>query len=143
LPLEKLAHGFARFGTGWGLDPHRARAAARIRAACAARPYLVAGTGRFCTRIMAHFGGRVLVKGGAEGVLCATLPEAGVGIAVKCEDGAARAAEVAMAALISRLLPLDDADRATLGPLVRPSLRNWNGIEVGALRPSDLLAQRT
>jgi L-asparaginase II len=143
LPLEKLAHGFARFGTGRGLDPHRARAAARIRAACAARPYLVAGTGRFCTRIMAHFGGRVLVKGGAEGVLCATLPEAGLGIAVKCEDGAARAAEVAMAALISRLLPLDDADRATLGPLVRPSLRNWNGIEVGALRPSDLLAQRT
>src|SRR5438093_5137322 len=36
LPLEKLAHGFARFGTGRGLDPHRAQAAARIRAACAA-----------------------------------------------------------------------------------------------------------
>jgi len=143
LPLEKLAYGFARFGTGRGLDPHRARAAARIRAACAARPYLVAGTGRFCTRIMEHFGGRVLVKGGAEGVFCGALPEAGLGIAVKCEDGAARAAEVAMAALISRLLPLDDADRAALAPLVRPSLRNWNGIEVGVLRPSDLLAQRT
>src|SRR5207247_1819175 len=64
LPLEKLAYGFARFGTGRGLEPHRARAAARIRAACAARPYLVGGTGRFCTRVMEHFGGRVLVKGG-------------------------------------------------------------------------------
>jgi L-asparaginase II len=143
LPLEKLAHGFARFGTGRGLDPLRARAAARIRAACAARPYLVAGTGRFCTRIMEHFGGRVLVKGGAEGVLCGALPEGGLGIAIKCDDGAARAAEVVMAALISRLLTLDDADRAALAPLVRPTLRNWNGIEVGALRPSDLLAQRT
>src|SRR6202521_2638150 len=143
LPLEKLAHGFARFGSGRGLDPHRAEAAARIRAACAARPYLVAGTGRFCTRIMAHFGGRVLVKGGAEGVLCGALPEAGIGVAIKCDDGAARAAEVAMAALISRLLALDDADRAALAPLVRPALRNWNGIEVGALRPSGLLAQRT
>ncbi|HXN43707.1 MAG TPA: asparaginase, partial [Xanthobacteraceae bacterium] len=142
-PLERLAHGFARFGTGRGLDPHRAEAAARIRAACAARPYLVAGTGRFCTRIMAHFGGRVLVKGGAEGVLCGALPEAGIGVAIKCDDGAARAAEVAMAALISRLLALDDADRAALAPLVRPALRNWNGIEVGALRPSGLLAQRT
>ena len=38
LPLEKLAHGFARFGTGRGLDPHRAEAAARIRAATTARP---------------------------------------------------------------------------------------------------------
>jgi L-asparaginase II len=143
LPLERLAHAFARFGTGRGLDPHRARAAARIRAACAARPHLVAGTGRFCTRIMEHFGGRVLVKGGAEGVLCGALPEAGLGIAIKCDDGAARAAEVAMAALISRLLPLDAADRAALGPLMRPALRNWNGFEVGALRPSEVLAQRT
>ena len=143
LPLEKLAHGFARFGTGRGLDPHRAEAAARIRAACAANPYLVAGTGRFCTRVMAHFGGRVLVKGGAEGVLCGALPEAGLGIAVKCDDGAARAAEVVMAALISRLLALDDADRGALAPLVQPGLRNWNGVEVGVLRPSDLLAQRT
>ncbi len=143
LPLEKLAHGFARFGTGRGLDPHRAQAAARIRAACAANPYLVAGTGRFCTRVMAHFGGRVLVKGGAEGVLCGALPEAGLGIAVKCDDGAARAAEVVMAALISRLLALDDADRGALAPLVQPGLRNWNGVEVGVLRPSDLLVQRT
>ena len=143
LPLEKLAHGFARFGTGRGLDPHRAEAAARIRAACAAKPYLVAGTGRFCTRVMAHFGGRVLVKGGAEGVLCGALPEAGLGIAVKCDDGAARAAEVVMAVLISRLLALDDADRGALAPLVQPGLRNWNGVEVGVLRPSDLLAQRT
>jgi len=143
LPLEKLAHGFARFGTGRGLDPHRAQAAARIRAACAANPYLVAGTGRFCTRVMAHFGGRVLVKGGAEGVLCGALPEAGLGIAVKCDDGAARAAEVVMAALISRLLALDDADRGALAPLVQPGLRNWNGVEVGVMRPSDLLAQRT
>src|SRR5713101_566814 len=143
LPLEKLAHGFARFGTGRGLDPHRAEAAARIRAACAANPYLVAGTGRFCTRVMARFGGRVLVKGGAEGVLCGALPEAGLGIAVKCDDGAARAAEVVMAALISRLLALDDADRGALAPLVQPGLRNWNGVEVGVLRPSDLLAQRT
>ncbi len=143
LPLEKLAHGFARFGTGRGLDPHRAQAAARIRAACAANPYLVAGTGRFCTRVMAHFGGRVLVKGGAEGVLCGALPEAGLGIAVKCDDGTARAAEVVMATLISRLLALDDADRGALAPLVQPGLRNWNGVEVGVLRPSDLLAQRT
>src|ERR1700720_1874716 len=44
LPLEELARGFARFGTGQGLAPQRAQAAARIRAAYAARPYLVAGT---------------------------------------------------------------------------------------------------
>jgi L-asparaginase II len=143
LPLERLAYAFARFGTGQGLGPERARAAGRIRSACAARPYLVAGTGRFCTRIMEHFGNRVLVKGGAEGVLCAALPELGLGIAIKCDDGAGRAAEVVLARLILRLLPLEEADHAALAPLARPMLRNWNGIEVGMLRATEILAQRT
>jgi L-asparaginase II len=143
LPLEKLAYGFARFGTGRRLDPRRAAAAARIRAAYAARPHLVAGTGRFCTRVMEHFGDRVLVKGGAEGVACGALPEIGLGIAIKCDDGAGRAAEVVMATMIARLLALDDKDRAMLDDLVRPALCNWNGIEVGALRPAGILLQRT
>ena len=63
-----LARAFARFGTGAGLAPERAKAAARLRAACAAHPWHVAGTGRFCTEIMQRFGARVFVKTGAEGV---------------------------------------------------------------------------
>src|SRR5207253_5449293 len=55
LPLRNLAHAFARFGTGLRLAPERARAAARLRAACAAAPFYVAGTGRFGTVAMAHF----------------------------------------------------------------------------------------
>jgi len=142
VPLEKLALAFARFGTGRGLDRRRAGAAARIRDACAARPQLVDGTGRFCTLVIGHFGPRALVKGGAEGMLCGALPEMGLGIAIKCDDGARRAADVVMATLVSRLLELDDRDRAVLDGLMRPTLRNWNGIEVGALRPTEIL-QRT
>src|SRR3954447_9869456 len=55
VPLTALAHAFARFGTGQGLSPERAKAAARIREACAAQPYFVAGTGRFCTEMMKAF----------------------------------------------------------------------------------------
>src|SRR5262249_50121988 len=143
LPLEKLAYAFPRFGTGRGLDPHRARATARLRAACAAKPYFVAGTGRFCTTVLEHFRQRVLVKSGAEGIACAALPEAGVGIAIKSDDGAGRAAEVAMAALLFRLLAREDADRAALAPLLQPVLRNWNRIDVGMLQPSEILLQRT
>ena len=139
VPLDRLALAFARFGTGRGLEQKRASAAARIRAACAAQPYFVAGTGRFCSEIMKCFGARVLVKTGAEGVFCGVLPEQGVGIALKCDDGATRAAEVAMAAMIARFLPTDGEQRGALDRFVRPVLRNWNGIEVGALRPTDEL----
>jgi L-asparaginase II len=139
LPLDAMARAFARFGSGTGLAPARAAAAARLRAACAAAPWHVAGSGRFCTEIMQRFGGRVFVKTGAEGVYCGALPEQGVGIAVKCDDGAGRAAEVMMAAALSRLLDAE-TDRAALAPFVRPTLRNWNGIATGALRPTDTLA---
>ena len=130
LPLDALALAFARFGTGQGLAPARAAAAARLRAACAAHPWHVAGTGRFCTDVMGHFGARVFVKTGAEGVFCGALP-ARLGIAIKCDDGAGRAAEVAMAAVIARLLPLGAGDRALIDRLLRPTLRTWNGVKVG------------
>jgi L-asparaginase II len=139
IPLQNLAHGFAKFGSGHGLAPERARAAARLRAACAKEPWHVAGTGRFCTGIMQIFGARVFVKTGAEGVYCGALPELGLGIAVKCDDGSGRAAQAVMAALIARFLTLSDAERTALAPFGHPILRNWNGFEVGALRVTEKL----
>jgi L-asparaginase II len=139
VPLESLARGFAKFGTGHGLLPARASAAARLRQACAQKPWHVAGTGRFCTEIMQLFGTRVFVKTGAEGVYCGALPQRGLGIAIKCDDGAGRAAQAIMAALIARFLPLDPAEHAALVPFMAPSLRNWNGFEVGAVRVTDVL----
>jgi len=141
VPLNRLAHAFAKFATGRSLAPERTKAAARLRAACAAQPYYVAGTGRFCSEIMKRFGARVLVKTGAEGVFCGALPEQGIGIALKCDDGATRAAEVAMAAMIARFLPLSGEERGALERFVRPTLRNWNGIEVGRLRATSELLQ--
>jgi L-asparaginase II len=118
-----------------GLAPERAKAAKRLREACAAHPWHVAGTGRFCTE---RFGARVFAKTGAEGVYCAALPEQGLGIAIKCDDGAGRAAEVMLAATLARFLT-SDADRAMLKPFMRPVLNNWNGITVGSLRPAEAL----
>jgi L-asparaginase II len=39
-----------------------------------------------------------------------------------------------MAAIIARFLPLGDAERAALMRFERPTLRNWNGFEIGAVR---------
>jgi len=134
IPLRALALGFARLATGVGLPPSRAAAARRIFAAVAANPAMVAGEGRFDTEVMRLFGPRVFVKTGAEGVYCAALPELGLGFAVKADDGATRAAQIMIAALISRMLPGGESERARLAPFAAPILRNWNGIEVGALR---------
>ena len=101
IPLRSLAHGFARFGSGVGLRDGHARAARRLHAAVAKAPFMVGGSGRFDTRVIERFGQRVYCKVGAEGVYCAALPERGLGVAIKIDDGNnARAAEVVMAAVI-------------------------------------------
>ena len=139
IPLPSLAFGFARFGAGAGLSREGRGAAERIRRAVARHPFMVAGTGRFDTRLMEILRERAFVKVGAEGVYCAALPELGFGIALKAEDGNSRAAEAMMAALVLRFLPLGQ-ERAAVEALARPVLRNWNGIEVGQVRVSpDLL----
>jgi L-asparaginase II len=139
VPLRNLAHGLAKFGAGYGMSAERARAAARLRQACAKAPWYVAGTGRFCTEIMQLFGERVFVKTGAEGVYCAALPQQGLGITLKCDDGASRAAQAVMAAVIARFLPLNASERAALQRFAEPSLRNWNGFEIGQMRLAEAL----
>lgn len=135
VPLKSLALGFARMATGEGLRPERARAARRLFSACMSEPFHVSGTGRADMKLMSAGPGRIFVKTGAEGVYCGAVPELGLGIALKCDDGAGRAAEVMIAAVLAKLLAGDEKLAATLGKLARPVLRNWNGIEVGAMRP--------
>jgi L-asparaginase II len=135
LPLTALARAFAAFGSEHGLTPERAAACRRLRAACAAKPWHVAGTGLFATELMSHFGTRVFVKGGAEGVYCGVLPEQGLGIAIKCDDGAGRAAEVIMASTLARFI----GDDAVLAKHARVPLRNWRGTDVGEMRAAPAL----
>ena len=139
-PLKNIAHGFARMASSVGLGPERAKAAERLMAACMAEPWHVAGTGRACTALMQIAPGRIFAKTGAEGVFCATVPEKGYGIALKCEDGSTRGAEAMIGAVLARLFADDEEVSSRLGDWSRKTLKNWNGIEVGAIRPVGELA---
>lgn len=139
IPLRNLAMGFARLGTGQGLDETRAKAGMKIRIAAASHPRMIAGTSRFDTRVTEVFKTRVFLKTGAEGVYCAALPELGFGIALKMDDGATRGAEIAMAALIDRYLPFMQPEKDLIWPMLDQPMTNWNGIEVGRMRAAETL----
>ena len=128
MPPAALARAFAGFVSGKGLSPQRAGDCARIFEACVAHPDLVAGPGRFDTLIMQRLPGKVLVKTGAEGVYCGALREAGLGFALKIEDGAKRASEAVAAHIIARFHP--EAQEAAPDAV----LRNWRGLDVGRVR---------
>jgi len=134
IPLRHLAQAFAKIGTGVGLREGHARAARHLRAAVAKAPFMVAGSGRFDTSVMERLGERVFCKVGAEGVYCAALPEAGLGVAIKIDDGnTSRACEVAMASVIEAFVKLDDSEATFMRGFSDATLSNWNGIEVGRL----------
>ncbi|MDX8531154.1 asparaginase [Mesorhizobium sp. VK25A] len=136
VPLKSFALGFARMATGRGIAPERAKAAKRLLSACMAEPFLVAGTGKADVALMQAAPGRIFVKTGAEGVYCAALPELGLGIALKCDDGAGRSAEVMIAAVLTKLLRGDEAVAAKLAELAHPPVESRVGAKVGSLRPT-------
>jgi L-asparaginase II len=139
IPLASLARGFARMATGEGMSPGRARAARRLIDACTAEPFFMAGSGRYDTEMRAAFGRRVFLKGGAEGVICAAIPDFGFGIAIKVDDGGGRATEPLLSAVIEALLPLNDGERAVLEPRLVQTITDRTGAKVGELRPVEEL----
>ncbi len=133
-PLAGFARAFARLASPDGLPPARAAAVQRLRKAVAAEPFLVAGTARCCTAIMEVTGAAAFVRGGAEGLYVAALPGLGLGLALKIDDGAGRAAEVALIALLRYLGVLDEAGRRRLEPFAEPEITNWVGLATGNIR---------
>lgn len=133
LPLAGLARAMARLAHPDGLLPERARAARRIVAAMVKHPHLVAGRERFDTRAIAAAHGAFVVKGGAEGVHAAIVPGHGLGLALKIEDGAARASDVAMTALLARLGLLADGIGEALKDYAPRPIYNVAGRAVGAI----------
>ena len=116
LSLERMAYAFARLES---LDGG-ARAAEAMRA----RPELVRGDGAPDTELM-RLGHGWVAKGGAEGLLCAGRD--GLGIALKCEDGAQRPLGVALAAFLEQL-------GFESGDLAHAPVANSRGEVVGELR---------
>ncbi|NTF86425.1 asparaginase [Agrobacterium rhizogenes] len=139
VPLRSLAHGFARMATGNGLEPLRAKASRRLIDACMAEPFYVAGTDRACTKLMRIAPGRIFAKTGAEGVFCAAIPEQGIAIAVKCDDGTTRAAEAMVAATLARFFEKDGDINSGLMATANKALNNWNRIHVGDIRATTVL----
>jgi L-asparaginase II len=126
LPLTAFARALARLATG------QTPGAARIVKAMTTYPELVAGTGRHCTTLMRAAEGKAAVKLGAEGVYAAILPELGLGVALKIDDGAMRAAETVIAFVLEKLKVIGAGYAAA--PVI-----NTRGAPVGERRPAQVL----
>ena len=132
VPLDVMAASFARFGAA----TREGGGAARVVRAMTEHPFMVGGTGRTCTDVMARAEGRVVVKLGAEGVYGAAIPGEGLGVAIKVLDGGRRAVEVALVHVLAGLGALRPSEVAALRMHGRPDVLNTRGERVGEIRPA-------
>ncbi|MEO0370433.1 MAG: asparaginase [Pseudomonadota bacterium] len=130
--LHAMARAMARFATATE-ETTRGRAMRRLWQAMAAHPAHVAGVGKACTELMLAAKEPFAIKTGAEGFYVGILPSRGLGIALKIDDGAFRASECVIAALLVRLGVLDAADPAVLRFLTQPVV-NCRGVVTGHIK---------
>jgi L-asparaginase II len=130
LPLAAVASACAKFAAA--ADTHSP--AATIVQAMTRHPEYVAGTGRLCTVLMRTASCQMFAKVGAEGYYCAGVPSLGLGVALKVEDGAKRASETALLAVLRAADALTDLEMEAMREFSRPPILNTRGEIVGEVR---------
>ena len=133
--VAQLARGFGRLADPCDLPGPRAAAVRRIGDAMAAHPVMVSGTRRLATSLMEVLGDRLFCKGGAEGGFGVALRSRGFGIAVKIEDGNARAMGPILIDVLRQLGVAGPAEIAALAAHAHPAVLNTRGDTVGVIRP--------
>jgi L-asparaginase II len=124
VPLRAIARAVAAFCEAPGTPR-------RVRDAMMAHPVMV---GRPCATIMAAVPGRLVAKAGAEGVYVLGFPGKNAALALKVEDGSARAWLPVLHAVVSRLGWLEKEGLSRLGLAASTALKNHAGVKVGEIR---------
>ncbi len=137
IPMTNLAFAFAKISDPFAVLPNEtAKAITKLRDSVIQEPFMVGGTNRCCTKIMQVLKHKAFVKYGAEAVYMASLPEYGLGIAIKIDDGSTRAVEVALLRILDKIGVLSDKDKQQLADLYKQPIINCNGFTVGNVEPA-------
>ena len=129
-PLRNIALGYARLA---GAPPESP--AGILMAAILAHPRHIAGDGRLETTAMEALAGKLFAKSGSEGGYGLSLTAGGLGVAFKIEDGAVRAMNPTVVAILEQLGALTPAGAEALAAFRQPLIINHRQEEVGRIRP--------
>ncbi len=131
-PLRAMALAYARLANPEDLPADLSEAARRIVAAMAIAPDMIAAPGAFNSELLTAGEGRLVAKGGAEGLMLIGLQDPRrLGIAVKVADGSSRAIPPVTISAIEKVGGLSAGARARLAAFSQPPVTNCHGNVVG------------
>jgi L-asparaginase II len=128
MTLERMARAYSRLAVATARGEEFP---SRVIGAMSKHPFLVGGTDRIDSALIDETNGTVVSKVGAEGVHCALLPEQGIGIAIKVEDGTQRAQVPALLRVLQELGALPSELSPRLQEWMRKPVKNTRGESVG------------
>lgn len=138
VPLAAAARAWARLAdpVAGGLDDRQSEAARTLLDAMASSPEMVAGCGRFTTRLIEATGGRIVGKEGADGFYAvAVRAPRPLGVALKIADGSEQCRDGVVLEILSQVGVLPAAELDALRRFHRPPLVNRVGEIVGEVVP--------
>lgn len=135
ISLSAMAFGFARMANPLSLPNKYQYAANLVFDAMTSHPFMVAGTGGFCTELMKHTHRRLIGKIGAEGVYCVGIKEEKIGIAVKIENGNLKMLPPMVMEIFKQMNLLSKDEFEALKSFHKPKNKNQNQWCVGEITP--------
>jgi L-asparaginase II len=134
VPVYNQALGFKNLVTNTQFDQNIQDACAIIVKAVSAYPFMVAGTGRYCTDMMNITAPKIIGKTGAEGIFCMTFTEQQLGVCIKIDDGKMLPQYNVAQALIEASGLISKGDYAPLHPYAAAEIKNFNKLITGATK---------
>ncbi len=127
LPVYNQALAYMRLGNPAGFDTEIQKACSRITEAVTRHPFMVAGSKRYCTDLMAVAGSKIVGKTGADGVYSISLPERRIGITIKVDDGRMGPQYNIAQQLLKESGILSAEEAAQLDSYIRVAQKNYAG----------------
>ncbi len=141
MPLYNMAIAFLNLVNPNQYDLPVQNACQRIFTAMNEYPFMISGTGGFCTALMKACKGRLIGKIGAEGVYCIALKEEKLAIALKIEDGSLEVVPAVVMHTLKNLGLLSNQEYHLLEKYHQPDILNDNGLITGQAVPDFQLKQ--
>ncbi|MDX5319596.1 MAG: asparaginase [Bacteroidota bacterium] len=102
-------------------------------------PFMIAGTGRYCTDLMEHCGAELIGKTGAEGIYSLAFHQLGIGACIKIDDGKMLPQYHVAQKLVAQSGLFEPAQLAPLHHYLEAPIVNFSKNVTGSIRVSDAI----
>ncbi len=140
MPIYNMALSYAKMADITSFEGARGVAVCKIIDSMTTYPEMVSGTGGFCSELMKATKGRIFGKLGADGVYCLGIRDKGIGLALKVEDGSAKALSCVVIEALKQLHELSDIELKALESFYIKENINTQGRKVGEMKTDFKLA---